>query len=61
MHPYDEYLKAAGENNLRRKEGYFTRYINFKSTAATKGISESEIPLLWIAYHLNELENMMSE
>jgi hypothetical protein len=52
----DEYFKKVVENNLRRKEGYFNRYIKFKATCVEKGISEAEIPMLWIAYQLDKIE-----
>ena len=56
MRPQDKRLETHIKDGLRRKNAYFDRYISFKHTCMEKGISDEEIPMLWIAYHLNEIE-----
>lgn len=55
MSSTDEYLNRQAKLMARRYEGYFKAYARFQADCNKNGISNEEIPLLWIAYQLREV------
>ena len=47
------------EEYSRRSEKYFKDYTKFQQTCAEKGIHEKDVPILWSAYQLTEIERYL--
>lgn len=54
----DEYLKTHADKTPQRLKAHFNKYIEFRHTCIEDlGISESDVPTMWVAYHLSELKH----
>lgn len=62
MQSMDECLKSHAEHTSKRRKAHFNQYIEFKHNCVeTLGITEGDVPTLWVAYHINELRHSMAD